>query len=639
MLKYMRSHATSWFIKILLGLIIVVFVLWGMGRIKNKEKTVVATIGRQSITKAEFDRMYQNLLAYYTRLFGQQVSPDLLKGLNIRQQALDQLIDAAVIGLGAQRIGLRVTEAEVRDAILQFPAFQRDGKFDRYLYEQFSRNMGLDSEKLQAMIQTDLINQRMMTFIGDTGVILTEEEAQELYLLENETINLDFVKVVPKAFRGRVTVTQSDLDGYYAEHKEEFRTPSRVKVLYLRFSPDAYLKEAAVSPQEIQEYYDMNIEQYQSPERVRVRHILIAVSPEAGPDVVEEARKKAEKVLAEARRGAQGANFAALARTYSDDPSSAGGGDLGYFSRGEMDPALGEVVFSLRKGEIGPVVRTRHGFHVVKVEDRQEGKTRGLEEVKEEIVGYLKKEKAKELAAIHAEDAAYQAKTKDGLQSYAAEKGLQVREEGPFRAGMPLKGLGLREKFSSIAFTLDENEVSSAFQDEEDYFVLQVVEKIPPLVPPLEEVRGHVQEALVASSAQRLAQSIARDLLMAWKKGEGFSDLLRANGLQVEATGFFKRSASSLPRIGTLAAHADELAALTRAVPWPEDIIEVSDAYVVIKLRDIKKVDDKVYEKEKDTYHKQLSGLKGRELLQGWVTAMKDEVDIKINQDLSGQYR
>jgi peptidyl-prolyl cis-trans isomerase D len=636
MLKYMRTHATSWFIKILLGLIIVVFVLWGMGRMKSKEETIIAKVGGDYITRAEFDRTYQELFEYYTRIFGQQVSPDLLKELNIKQQALEQLINTAVIQQGIQEIGFQVSEGELRDAILQYPAFQRGGQFDSNLYRMFLGNRGLDEEKFQEMIHTSLMNQRMVTLIKDTGVVITEAEAEGLYVLENEQINLSFIKISPQAFTSQVNVTQEDLEGYYAEHGEEFRTPAQVTVRYLRFSPNAYLQEAEVSPQEVQEYYDMNIEQYQRPHKVRVRHILIGVSPDAGSDAVEQAHKKAKQVLAEARRGV---DFAALARKYSDDPAASEGGDLGYFSRGEMDPALEEAVFSLRKGAISPVVRTRYGFHVVKLEDVQGAKTQGLDEVSKEIISHVRREKAQYLAAIYAEDAAYQAKKEGGLQSYADEMGLEVKEEGPFKAGEDLKGLGPSERFSSIAFTLNANEISSAFQDGEDYFVLQVVDKIPPQIPPLEVVRGQVQGALVSLLARGLAQGIAQDLLIVWKKGEGFGDLLRANGLTVEETGFFKRTSSSPPGIGSLGEHTREVATLSLEVPWPDDIIEVNDVYIVVKLRDVKKVEEKAYKKEKDTYRKQLSNLKGRELLQGWLVTMKKKVPIEPNYELLGQYR
>jgi hypothetical protein len=269
----------------------------------------------------------------------------------------------------------------------------------------------------------------------------------------------------------------------------------------------------------------------------------------------------------------------------------------------------------------------------------KEGKRRSLEEVRKEIIARLLKEKAQYRAALHAEDAAYQAKKKGGLKPYAAEARLLVSEAGPFKAGESLKGGGFAEKFASIAFTLDANEVSSAFQQGGDYFVLQVVDKIPPQVPSLEKVRGQIQGAFVSSVALGLAQGTARDLLAAWKKGAGFGELLRRNGLTLAETGFFPRSSASPPGIGPLGAFAARIGTLTMEDPWPDDIAEVKDIYFVIKLQGVERMDARLYEAEKDTFRKQLSGYKGMQLQQGLLTALKQKIKIDINQDILGEYR
>ncbi len=636
MLKFMRTHATSWIIKILLGLIIVVFIFWGVGRIESKKKMVAATVGDHLITIGEFDRTYNNLLEYYTKIFGDRLSPELLKKMNIKQQVLDQLISAALFLQEAERIGIRVSKEELKEAILRYPAFQREGRFDRELYLQTLRRQGLEPGDFEEMVLRELMIRRMEELIGDMAIVLPEEEVKGLYFLENEEINLDFVKVSPEAVERKAKATKREIERYYAEHKEEFRSLPKVKVLYLRFSPNAYLKEAEVSTQEIQEYYERNIERYRRPKKVRVRHILIKVPPEAGPDEVAKAKKKAEKVLAKARRGM---NFAALARKYSEGPSASEGGELGYFSQGEMEPILERVVFQLGKGEISPVVRTRYGFHIIKVEDIQEGRVKALEEVREQIVSYLKKEKARDLAAIHAEDAAYRAKKRGGIEAYAKAEGLQVKEVGPFKAGEPLNELGIRKKFSSIAFTLGKGEISSAFQDGEDYFVLQVVDKIPPQIPPLEKVKEQVKKALISSLAKELARDTAQSLLAAWRRGEGFKEILRINGLKVEKTGYFKRSSFSPPHIGPLGRYAEEIVTLTPEDPWPDEVVRIGDNYFVIKLHKAKGVSQKEYKEDEDAYRKRLYGLKGRELVQRWLTAMKEKAPIEINQELLGLYR
>jgi peptidyl-prolyl cis-trans isomerase D len=526
MLKFMRTHATSWFIKILLTLIIVVFVLWGMGSIKSKKETIVATVGGDYITRVEFDQAYRTLLENYKRIFGGQLSPDFLKGLNIKQQVLDQLIDARLTQHEAQKVGLGMGDEELRDTIMRNPAFQRDGEFDSYLYEQFLRNIGLDTATFPVLLKRELMNQRLWGLVGDTAAILTDEEVKELYFLEKAKINLSFVVLSPQAFAKQVTVTQGDLERYYAEHKTEFQTPAQVRVFYLRFSPDTYLKEVEVSPKEVQDEYTL-----------------------------------------------------------------------------------------------------------------KEGKKRALEEVRQEIAIRLRKEKARYRAAMHAADAAYQAKKKGGLRPYAAEARMQVQSAGPFKAGEPLQGRGLTEKLASIAFTLEANEVSSPFQQGEDSFVLQVVDKIPPQIPSLEKVRGQIEAAFVSSVARGLAQGTARDLLAAWKKGAGIGELLRRYGLRLAETGFFPRSKASPPGIGPLGAFAGKIATLTLEDPWPDDIAGVNGAYIVIKLQGVERVDARRYEAEKEAFRKQLGGYKGMQLQQGLLAALKQKVKIDINQDILGEYR
>jgi peptidyl-prolyl cis-trans isomerase D len=632
MLKFMRKHATSWFIKIVIGAIVVVFILYFGGQRQERRKLIVATVGDNSITRGDFDRTYRNALESYRKIFGQQLTPELLKKLDIKQQVLDQLINVAVMQQGAEDMGLGVSDEEVRGAILHNPAFQRGGGFDRYLYEEFLRTAGLDPDKFLALLRGDLLSQRIAEIIGDTAAILSEDEVKDLYVLANGKINLSFVKVSPLSFTGQVTITPEKLTQYYAEHKEEYHAPAQAKVIYLRFSPDAYLKEVDVSPQEVQKYYDMNREQYSKPTKVRVGHILIKVSPDAAPDVVQKARLKAEKVLAEARGGA---NFAALARQYSNDPSASKGGDLGYFSRDEMDPSFGKVIFSIRKGEISSVVQSNVGFHIFKAEDVQRGNTRTLNEVKKEIISHLMNEKAEDRAAMHAEDAAYQAKKMGGLKPYADEARLQVREAGPFKAGEPES----KGKLPSVAFSLEKGDISAAFQDDKDYVVLQVVDKIPPQVLPLDKVKVRVTQALTASLAQGLAQGLARDLLSAWSKGQGFQDLLRRYGLRVDETGFFKRSESSAPRLGPLGAFAAKIATLTQEGPWPDDIAELNNAFVVIKLQGVEGVGEKEYAKENAAFRTQLESYTGKAFVQGWLAEMKKKVKIEINQELLGEFR
>lgn len=632
MLKFMRTHATSWIIKSLLIVIILVFVLWGMGSIRGNREAIVAKVGDAYVSRSEFERAYQAMLNNYREALGDRLTPELLKRLNLKGQVLDRLIDGALIEQGGEKIGLRVGNKELMDTITHNPSFQRNGIFDRSLYEGFLGTIGIDHPYFLALLQRGLIDQRVTSFIRDLAAIVAEEEARAIYAAERGRINLSFVAVPPEAFVKSVRWTDGDLERYYAEHKEEYRAPAQVRFIYLRLSPKSYLDQVRVSSQEVEEYYAQNRGNYQRPEQVRLRHILIRVAPGAHPDVEGKARARAQDVLSKAKGGE---DFAQLARRYSEDATATKGGDLGLVSRADIDPTIGRVAFSLRKGEIGPIVRSNYGFHILKVEERREGMERPLSEVREEIAALLKRQKAKERAAMEAADASYQARNKGGLKVVAEGRRLKVAYGGPCVAG---KVAGDMERLAAVAFTLEEKGVSSPFQAGDDYIVLEVVEKIPPRPLPLAQVREKVKGAFVASRAKELAGTAARELLAAWKKGEGFGELLRRYGLRVEETGYFPKN-STPPRIGHLGAFSLQAATLTMNSPWLEEVVEAGNSFFVIKLQGVEEVDDKLFKGERDQFVKRLAEYKGVVLKQGWLAATKKTVEVKVNQELLEGYR
>jgi len=636
MLRYMRTHATSWIIKILLGLIIVVFVFWGMGRMKSKKETVMATVGDTLITIGQFDRSYRDLLDYYTQIFGQRLSPDLLRNLNMKQQVLEQLVTTALFHEAAQHLGILVSTEEVKNAIVENPAFQREGRFIRDLYLDALVRSGLDTGSFEEMLQRDLIIRRAQGLVRDTAVMIPDRELRDLYFFENEKITLSFVKVTPESFKDKTKVDQKELKQYFAEHKEEFRSRPKVKVDYLRFSPTDFMGEVTVSPGEIEDYYADNIERYRKPKRARVRQILVKVDRAAEDDEKAQAREKAEKVLEEAGKEA---DFAELARKHSDDLSASRGGDMGYVAQGTLLPAVDRVIFALGKGEISPIVETERGFTIFKVEDVQEETVRPLEEVKDEVISRLKNEKAADLAAIHAEDAAYKAKKRAVLEAYAEAEGLTVNEAGPFSPGDSIEGLGRRKTFSSTAFSLSKGEISPAVQDGEDYFVLSVVDKIPPQLPTYEQIEARVREAFVSLRTKEIAQETAGSLLSAWKAGDGFEELLAKNNLKLEKTEFFTRNADTAPGIGPLSQYADEISTLTFEDPWFPEMAELAGSYFVIKLEEVQKADQQQFGKEQTAYQQRLEGLEAGVMLQRWAMEMREQGTVKINQELLDRYR
>ncbi len=138
-----------------------------------------------------------------------------------------------------------------------------------------------------------------------------------------------------------------------------------------------------INDAEARKYYQENKAQFSQPERIKARHILIAVEDPASADSKKAAREKAEKILARVRAGE---DFAELAKKYSDDPGSREkGGDLGFFSRGQMIEPFEKAAFSLKVGEISGLVESPFGYHIIKLEERQPAQTTPYEKVKEQV--------------------------------------------------------------------------------------------------------------------------------------------------------------------------------------------------------------------------------------------------------------
>nr|WP_223921079.1 peptidylprolyl isomerase [Geobacter sp. AOG2] len=145
-----------------------------------------------------------------------------------------------------------------------------------------------------------------------------------------------------------------------------------------------------VSDEEIKKFYEQNPDKFRQPEQIRASHILIGVDGKAGVEEKKIARDKAEKLRKELLAGA---DFVKLAKENSTCPSSRQGGDLGYFSKGKMDPKFEQAAFALEPGGLSNVVETRFGYHIIKLLNRKKAETVSLAEAREKIEDYLRTQK------------------------------------------------------------------------------------------------------------------------------------------------------------------------------------------------------------------------------------------------------
>src|SRR6185369_7264772 len=266
--------------------------------------------------------------------------------------------------------------------------------------------------------------------------------------------------------------------------------------------------KATVTGQQIERAYNDNIQQYSTPEQVRASHILIKTTGKAEED--ETAKKKAEDLLAQVKKGA---DFAELAKKNSQDEGSAvKGGDLDFFGKGQMVPEFDKVAFALKPGQMSDLVKTQFGYHIIKVTDHRAASQKTLAEVRGQIEDQLKSEQAQAAAQKLADQVAAELKKPGDFASVARNHGLQTGESGLFQQDETIAGIGMAPAVGQQAFEMKEGEVSGALRTPQGYAFITVTGKQAPYVPKLDEVKAKVHDDVLKQKAIEAARAKAASI-------------------------------------------------------------------------------------------------------------------------------
>jgi peptidyl-prolyl cis-trans isomerase D len=627
MLGWMRKQTRSWFVYVAFGIIIIVFVFfYGYSGQSGPGQSVVATVNDYKITRKQYEQNYENLLMVSRNVYNKtSFTEEELQQL--KQSALDDLIERTLILLEADRLGIRVSMDETRKEIAQTPAFQRGGGFDKELYlRQLSANRMSPSE-FEKAVRTNTIISKLLDNVKNTAK-LSDRELFDLYRLENEKVNLAFLKLNPLAFDDMVEIAPQELEDFFEKTKEDYRMPDRVKVRYLSFDPENFKEEVKIPPEEVAQYYRLNTERFTQKKRVKARHILIEVNPQEGSDAEEKARQKAVDLRAQIE---EGADFGELATQFSKDSATASkGGDLGFFEQGQMVREFEEAAFSLNAGELSPVVRTPLGFHIIKLEAREEEKTEPLEKVQVLIEEEFKSEKAEELVRKEARRAGSLIYRSGNLIAYAQENELPVTETGFLAEGEPIDGIGINKDCSNAVFLLKEGEVSPVIKVENNYYVFQLIEREKSYLPTLEAVKEQVARRVTRDKAKEVAQTKADELLKELAAGASMDQIAEREGIPIQETGFFTRQSNFVGQIGPLEELIQEAFTLTPENPFPQKVYSNGPAYFLVALKEREEVEQEQFLSEKETKREQLMQQKRDERARLWLEGLKAGAETKI---------
>lgn len=503
------------------------FGLEGYTRLSG-DADAVARVGGQTISRQEFEIAQREQMERMREMFGNQFDPRLLDTPEARREMLEVLIVQRMLALEAADRNLSVSDQALQQAILDIPGLTgEDGRFDVQRYKDLLAQRGMTPTLFETRFRHEMVLQQVGDSVQATA-IAPRAVSNRLSDLNDQVREVQELMFLTSHFLQKVEVTDQMLKDYYESHASAFVVPAQIDAEYVVLTRDAVAERINISEADIKSYYEQNAARFGEPEQRRASHILIT-APQDGPqDERTAARKKAEELVAAARKDPDG--FAALARQHSQDPGSAEqGGDLDFFGRGMMVKSFEDAVFALNEGQISDVVESEYGFHIVKLTGIKPATVKPLAEVRDQVVAEIRQQQvARQFTAATERFTNMVYEQSDNLKSVADELGLEIRKaEGLTRVPDPKRNAAdpvnqprfLEALFSDEAIKSKHN--TEAIEVAPGTLIAgRVLDYRPQTTRPFEEVESTVRERVRHLEAEKLARAAGEERLKALREGD-----------------------------------------------------------------------------------------------------------------------
>ncbi|MGZ5819465.1 MAG: peptidylprolyl isomerase, partial [Burkholderiaceae bacterium] len=390
---------------------------------------VVAKVGNQPITEQDLEIAQREQIERIKKMFNGQVDPKMFDTPEAKKNALDGLIAQKAISIEATHKRLMPSEAQIQSVVLaSFPSLADPSlsKEDRIkFYNEIAQEQGTSIAGLQSRIAQGMMRQAINMSVQATA-FAPKTVAGRLADINNQEREVQQLFFKSADYVSQVKITDEMLKDYYNKNDTAFSVPEQAKAEYVVLNNDAVASQVTVNDDEIKAYYEQNKKRYSVEEQRRASHILIAADKSASDKDKAAAKAKAEALLAQVRKDPS--KFGKLAKENSQDPSSAErDGDLGFFGRGMMVKPFEDTAYQLKQDEISGLVQSDFGYHIIQLTGIKPGSVKSLDEVKNDIVADIKKQKTAkkfaELAEIFTNTAYEQA---DSLKPVADKLKLKI---------------------------------------------------------------------------------------------------------------------------------------------------------------------------------------------------------------------
>lgn len=598
----------------------------GGGYQSSQDSSVIAEIGDEVITATELRQNIQRQMS------GGQI-PREMASIYVPLIA-QQLIASNAVAYEATRLGFKLTDAEVAEVIRSvIPSLFQNGQFvGRDTYAAMLAQQNLTIPIFEANVRKQAAATKLEVLALE-GMVVTPMEVEEAFRKKNDRIVVSYAALSQDQFQKQAAATPAEINSYFEARKASFMTPEKRSVTVYEIEESKIASTISLPEADLRAAYTREQDSFRTPDRVRVRHILLKTTDKPETEVAL-IQKRAEGLLKQIQGDA---DFAKLAQANSEDEGSAPrGGDIDWITKGQTVPEFEKTAFSLKPGELSGLVKTMYGFHILRVEGKEEARLKPFEEVKDELQKNLARARVfDKMQSLADQIRAGLVNAPQEVEKLAAENNINVLKAEKIARGEMIPGAGANQQFSEAIFALPKGGVTPAVTAEANKLLVgQVTDIVASRPSELAEVQDSIRQAIVADKAQKMLQEKVKEFGEKLKAANGdLASVAKQMGVEVKTTAAFNRG-GSVPGIDTGARFEEGFRKQTGETFGP---VMTPTGTLFCKVIEKQPADLTQLAAERDEIVKTLKSEKSRmrrELLyDGVVNALVKEKRVKVYED------
>ncbi len=624
MRKNLKSLAPTLWI-VIAAFVIAIFAVWGgAGRLgEARAANTIAWVGKDKISG---DIYYQNLrqrLESLKREF-KDLNTNFIQQLNIPQQILEQIIQRSLLLQQAKDMGIDASPEEIRQKIINYPVFQKDGQFMGF--EEYKKILDwnrIPVSQFEENLREEIVIEKLIKVLT-AAVTVTEDELWQNYQKNNESAKLEYVILETETVELEAEPMIEESQAYFEKHKEKFQIPEKREGDMVFFKTEDLKPDISLEESEIEEYYQDNLAQFQEPETIRVSRIYLPYEGKERELVKTEAQVITEKLRT-------GEDFSDLAKKHSQDEKAKDGGDWGPFDWKRLTEREQDTIAGLSAGETSDPLELEDGVALLKVTEKTAPQTKPLLEVKDKITTILQDRKARELGEERISRLQKMARKERSLDVAAQKMGTMIKKTGLLKEEEGIEDIDPSASISRSLFNLQEKEISTPVYTYKGLGIVQLKRIVAAHQATFDEVHEEARKELITIKKKEKVLEKIKQVRAELEKEKNLESLAEKYNLEYKTAEEHKRD-QYLSVVGENK-EVDRIA-FSLSIGQPSDPIEFQDGYVLIRVQDRKEVIREDFQKNKEEEKENFLQAKKSKFLQSYLFKLRNDKGVKIKYDL-----